>query len=230
MKKLIAVMCLVSAPAAANDDYYLTLGAGKSHLENPGKVWHNFEPTVSAGYASTDNDHSNTWSIGFGKKYGWGSVEIAYHDFGSSGSDAGYPYDPGYVGPGAPAGCVWPCDLNTQWVYHYGSATGISLTALPEYKFGKDSAVYLRAGGVFYKAKFEYFISNEQGIHNSRTFDYHGGWENKGLSGVLGLGLRLGDISIEATHYPTVESKADDGTPGHFQRVSTLTVNFRKGF
>lgn len=228
-RNLTAVVFLLTCyQASANS--YLIVNYGESRLRGNGD-WHNWSPATSIGYSSTDNETSNTYSIGVGKRYGWGSVELSYQDFGDSSSYAGYPYDPGFGGCDPAA---WPCNLNTQWVYHYGEARGINLSVLPEWKIGRVG-LFSRLCASYYEASFTYKIANERGVPNARQFDYEGGWTSSGISPCFGLGIRVGDYTLETTRYHSIEAirdseGSDSEMRGHFKTIDTITIGIRKDF
>jgi len=222
-------LALIS-PAHASD-YYFVFGADATHFVNAEKLWHGNPPMVAQGYDSTANEKSNGWHIGAGRRLtsgfyalggrvSLGSVELAYHDHGRTSSFAGYPYDEG-TGPSCQI--AWPC-TPTQWVYHHGKARSISLTVLPEIAWG-DFALFSILGVDAFKATFSYSIANEEGDPMARDFSSENSWSAYGLTGVAGLGIRNGDISLSVRRYLSLEARAEE--TGSWQHLDVIGLTYR---
>lgn len=221
-KKALLLALLVST--SANAQVYGTISFGKSKFNNPVGVWHDFKPITYYGFSWVAMEQSNTWSIGLGKKYRWGSLEAAFHDFGETKSYAGYPYDEG--SPSLPSECDYPCTA-PQWVYHYGTAQGISLSALPEYSFWKNAGLFARFGATLYRATFEYHIADIAQSPNRRA-SVPVKWEpTYAISPMYGIGIRLGHVSLEVSRHQKIEAKHPEHQTGSFQQIDTVTISYR---
>jgi hypothetical protein len=216
---------LLGAAFSVHAQNYVTFGLGNSKFVGNG-YWYNFAPIHrDYGFQWTATERSNTWRLGVGRAFSWGSLELALQDFGETNSFAGYPYDPG--SPSLPNDCQYPC-TPTQWVHHRGAAQGLSLSASPELKLGK-AALFGRAGAALYRATFEYEIANEKGQPMASQFDATNRWSYIGLTHLYGFGARLGGVSLEYTRYPLIEAQHREYFTGSWKGIDTITLTYRAG-
>jgi hypothetical protein len=220
---LFVAGALLSIACHAEDYAVITLG--RSHFGNPEKVWHNFGPTTAYGYGSVENEHSNTWALGFGRRFSWGRIEASYQDFGETKSYAIYPPDPG--SPALPTGCAtYPCGVKPQVVYHIGTAQGINLTAALDYRIG-DAAVFVKGGLIGYRATFKYYIADPQNDPNGKVPQAEKWDPTYAIHATYGFGISYRALSLEMTRYPYVMARNSEHGYGNFQRIDTVTLNLR---
>lgn len=226
--RLLALIGL-AACGQAHAEYYLNVGRIYSEFTNEACNWGCYDSIFTEmGYGTQVSDRDSNSVIGVGKVTSWGAYELNFHDFGSTASYAGYPYDEN--GAGSEHCNPWPC-TPTQWVYHVGEAKALSFTSIVEYKLG-NFAPYVRLGGAAYMATFEYWGANESGDPMERDFSFHDGWKSSGVSLVYGYGLRYSKLSIDASYFPHIQARGgwDGVTTGNFRGINTVSVSYRAQF
>lgn len=207
---------------------YTVLEVGQSRFRGNG-LWANFAPiSQQHDYEWMAKERAGAWTLGFGARTDFGAIEVAYHDLGNTTSFAGYPHiDPG--APNLPPGCGYPCGMPTQWVYHYGEAQALSLSALPETKLG-PLTLFARAGAALYRAKFEYHIANEDGDPSNKFFSGSTKWSYYGFTPLYGLGARIGAFSIEAKRFHNLEAKHHEHGSGSWRGVDVISIGAKVSF
>ena len=208
----------------AHAETYGTVALGKSRFSNPEKVWQNFAPTSAYGYGTVAMEVSNSWAIGVGRRFDFGSVDVRYQDFGETKSYAAYPYDPG--SQNLPSNCNYPC-TPPQWVYHYGTAQGITVAGNLEEKLGKKTALYARAGLTFYRATFEYHIADPYANPDERVAIEQKWPTTYGISPAYGFGLRHGWLFVEFMRHADVSAKHPEHKHGNFQRIDSVLLGLQ---
>jgi hypothetical protein len=228
---IISFCTLISTSSHANlldvfEDTYIPIGNAKSHFANPDRLWHNNAPMVALGFDSTENEFSNAWYMGIGKKTKWGAYELVYTDHGDTNSYALYPYDEG-TGPV----CVqYPC-TPTQAVYHRGEARSLGFSGIREFRLLGDLKGNLRLGVAYYYASFHYSIANESGDPMARDFDSENGWSDKGFTPLYGGGLSYKALSVTFIRYHSISAKNEsEHGKGSWQHIDQVGLQLNVKF
>lgn len=225
----LVLFLLLNAEAKASDTY-MVLGLGNSHfsytrsgIDTTGNgTWR------QEGFGFQQEADNNGYTIGIGGKltrsFGW---EIAYQDFGRHNTFAAYVDDDQYD-PNSPTLCTTdPCP-NSIYGYGVGRAQGLLFSVLPEMKIGKRSALFARGGATYYRATWEALTTNQNG--NRKAAERWGPINSRGWSHHYGLGIRIGQFTLERAWHPRIRANEGDGVMGccsAYEGVTTTFLSYR---
>jgi hypothetical protein len=223
MAVLVAFL-LLSSPAQAGETY-LVLGQGVAHA---------YQPKNSDGlYYWQDFDHEEhsrnpTFRIGLGTRLtGWLRGEVSYEALGDFNMFAGFGgSDEMHYSP--------KCCQPTQWGYYRETKRGIAATLLPGLKMTGDSEVFLRFGVIYFQDRVTWRTTSTGPNGNGCACLYNTSVTDRprettyALSPVIGLGMRVGNLSLEYTDFPQVRLKGKE--IGATSGVSTLMFNLQSKF
>jgi len=206
----IALVALISAPAAANDDFYLTLGFGEARIEQNGTPgWWNVN-----GIERKFDEKTNTWEIGAGYKLTANlATEFSYQNLGEFNSFTGYPIDADNTYDNHSMSCPGgPCPP-TIWSHHHGEVELFKITARYEFPSFKGFTPYVKGGYHRSRTTFEVRSvvvgdpTNQYGnfARNYATSPY----KDVNRDTHYGIGISKGNWALEYTKFFGVGSGND---------------------
>lgn len=221
-KAVLAVMCIITAPAAANDDFFIAVGKAEYHKANNGD-WR-YDPLPHRIEGS-----SNAYKIGFqGEFKPWLQWRSGFNNFGQASMTAQNVGDEWL-------GCYEQgknC-RERQVDFSTSRTKSLSVELIPTFKVN-DFSAYIIGGLHYFQTKTEIShhhsrnmivtsgdVKNEEGnpridIHQTYAF------EKKGFASFYGLGVSYRQLSVEIQFFGRTQM-----TDSPFRDITTLMLNWR---
>lgn len=227
---LIALFIFCAFPAHA--DNYIIMGIGNTV---------SYQPRHSNGLYYQDNyDHDTrtrdkTWSLGFGKRFSPSlRGEISYHAPSAFDLNAAFIGPDQAYDPAKETGCASSCPPTQYGMYHE-EKSGISFTMMPSLKLSKQTEIYARLGGMYYKDSVEWRTTGcgDNCVPSTQhQFDIRDRPVTRGLSACFGAGIQIGEFGLDAMRCPGVRLKpqASSSDIGATDGINYISLTMKKEF
>lgn len=208
---LLTAALLAALVLSARADWYGTAALGQGKYFNSVEHDRAWEQRGD-GYAARFDPATPVWSLGVGYRFSPRfAAELTGHQLGKYSQFGLWAYDDIETPRTCPPNCK-----PTQYGYSESRTKGAALSGLVYGRLGRAEP-YLRLGMLRWHSTWHTYISCPA-PYNSALTDYHAQIEY-GWSPVVGLGLRVGAWSLEATRFSQI--KPHDGA---IQGINTFTL------